>query len=53
MDTVTGLVELGVGSACLAIGAIAVRARRLAVGVALLVAGLAAAGHASWALWRH
>ena len=53
MDTVTGAIELVVGVACLAIGAVALRARRLTVGLALIVAGIVAAGHASWALWRN
>ncbi len=47
VETVTWLVELGVGIACLVVGAGAWRGGRLRiVGVVLIVAGLAAASHA-------
>ncbi|MEX0650633.1 MAG: hypothetical protein WD186_01220 [Actinomycetota bacterium] len=47
METVTWAIELGVGLACLAIGSVAIRGQRLRiVGVVLVVAGLAASGHA-------
>lgn len=47
VETVTWAIELGVGLACLAIGSVAIRGQRLRiVGVVLVVAGLAASGHA-------
>lgn len=47
MRTATWIIELGVGLACLAIGVQALGARRMrVVGVLLLVAGIAATGHA-------
>lgn len=47
METLTWVIELGVGVACLAIGIAAFRTGRLRiVGVVLVVAGVAAAGHA-------
>lgn len=51
MEAVTWVIELGVGLACLVVGWLAVRRPRLRViGVVLLVAGVAAAGHALWQL---
>jgi hypothetical protein len=48
VERATWLIELGVGIACVAGGLVAVRRPPLRiVGVALLVAGLAAAAHAS------
>jgi hypothetical protein len=48
VDVVTWSIELAVGVACLAIAVVAFRAGRLrAIGVVLVVAGLAAAGHAT------
>ncbi|HEX7247989.1 MAG TPA: hypothetical protein VF351_07810 [Actinomycetota bacterium] len=48
METAIWLVELGVGIACLAVGAVSLRGPRMrVVGALLLIAGLAAAGHAS------
>ena len=47
VDTVTWAIELGVGLACLVVGWVAIRGDRLRiVGVVLIVAGLAAGGHA-------
>lgn len=47
METVTWAIELGVGLACLVVGWAAIRGDRLRiVGVVLIVAGLAAGGHA-------
>jgi hypothetical protein len=51
VETATWVVELGVGIACLVIAALALRNPRLrVVGVMLVVAGVAAAGHAVWQL---
>lgn len=48
VETATWLVELGVGTACLVIGVMTLRGSRLrVVGVLLVIAGLAAAGHAT------
>jgi putative copper export protein len=48
VETATWLVELGVGIACLVIGVMTLRGSRLrVVGVLLVIAGLAAAGHAT------
>jgi hypothetical protein len=47
VETVTWAIELGVGLACLVVGSAAIRGQRLRiVGVVLVVAGLAASGHA-------
>jgi len=47
VETVTWAIELGVGLACLVVGSAAIRRQRLRiVGVVLVVAGLAAGGHA-------
>jgi hypothetical protein len=47
MQAATWLIELGVGLACLAGGVVVFRGRRMrVVGVLLVVAGVAAAGHA-------
>ena len=47
METVTWVIELLVGLACLVLGMSALRtARYRLIGVVLLVAGVAAAGHA-------
>jgi hypothetical protein len=47
VGTVTWTIELGVGIACLVIGVGALRGPRLlVVGALLIVAGLAASGHA-------
>jgi hypothetical protein len=47
VETLTWVIELGVGVACLVIGAVAFRAGRLRVtGIVLVIAGLAAVGHA-------
>lgn len=51
VQTATWLIELGVGLACLAVGAIALRNPRMrVVGVVLLIAGTAAAVHAASSL---
>ena len=51
MESVTWGIELGVGIACLAVAALALRHRRLRlVGAVLLVAGAAATGHATMQL---
>jgi hypothetical protein len=51
VQTTTWLIELGVGLACLAVAAIALRNPRMrVVGVVLLVAGVAAAAHATFSL---
>lgn len=48
METATWVIELGVGLACLVVAGLALRNPRLrAVGVLLLIAGIAAAGHAT------
>lgn len=48
METATWLIELGVGLACLVVAILALRNPRLRLaGVVLLVAGVAAAGHAT------
>lgn len=48
METATWLIELGVGLACLVVAILALRNPRLRpAGVVLLVAGVAAAGHAT------
>ncbi|MEZ0233673.1 MAG: hypothetical protein ACAH81_01845 [Actinomycetota bacterium] len=48
METATWVIELGVGLACLLVAGLAVRNPRLRViGVLLLIAGIAAAGHAT------
>ncbi len=48
MQTLTWLIELGVGVACVAIGMAAMRSERLRiVGAVSIVAGLAAAAHAT------
>jgi len=48
VETVTWAIELGVGIACLVIATATLRAPRLRwIGVALAIAGLAAAGHAT------
>jgi len=47
VETLTWAIELGVGIACLAVAALSLRHPRLRlVGAVLLVAGVAAAGHA-------
>jgi hypothetical protein len=47
MDVLTWVIELGVGVACLVIGTAAIRGSRLRVaGIVLVIAGLAASGHA-------
>jgi len=47
VEAATWVIELGVGLACLVVGALALRNPRLRlVGVVLLVAGAAAAAHA-------
>ena len=47
VQTVTWAIELGVGLACLVVGSAAIRGgRRRIVGAVLVVAGLAAGGHA-------
>ena len=47
VETVTWAIELGVGIACLVVGSAVIRGgRRRIVGVVLIVAGLAAGGHA-------
>lgn len=47
VETLTWVIELGVGLACLAIGVLTRRNSRLRIaGIALLVAGVAATGHA-------
>ena len=51
METVTWTIELGVGIACLAVAALALRHPRLRlVGAVLLVAGAGAAAHAVFQL---
>lgn len=51
VETVTWLVELGVGIVCLAVGVVTLRrARMRMVGALLVIAGLAAAGHATMQL---
>lgn len=51
METATWVIELGVGLACLVVGALTLRTPRLRlVGVVLLVAGAAAAAHAVFQL---
>ena len=48
VETATWLVELGVGIACLVIGVMTLSGSRLrVVGVLLVIAGLAAVGHAT------
>lgn len=48
VETVTWFIELGVGLACLAAAVLALRSPRLRVaGIMLLVAGIAAAVHAT------
>lgn len=48
METATWVIELAVGLACLLVSALAVRNPRLrGIGVLLLIAGIAAAGHAT------
>lgn len=48
METVTWVIELGVGLACLVVAALALRHARLRlVGAVLLVGGLAAVLHAA------
>ena len=51
METATWVIELGVGLACLGVAGLALRNPRLRViGILLLIAGLAAAGHATMRL---
>lgn len=51
VEAFTWLIELGVGVACLVAGASAIRGGRLPVtGALLVVAGLAASGHATFQL---
>ena len=48
METATWVIELAVGLACVVVASIALRNPRLrAVGIVLLIAGIAAVGHAS------
>lgn len=48
METATWVIELGVGLACLVVAGLALRNPRLrVVGILLLIAGIAAAAHAS------
>lgn len=52
METAIWLIELGVGLACMAVAVLALRNPRLRLGgVVLLVAGIAAAGHATTQLF--
>jgi hypothetical protein len=52
VETLTWVIELGVGVACLVIGIAAFRTGRLRiVGVVLVVAGVAAAAHGLISLW--
>ena len=54
METATWVIELGVGLVCLLVAGLAVRNPRLRViGVLLLIAGIAAAGHATLQLVRN
>jgi len=47
VETLTWVIELGVGLACLAIGALTWRNANLRIaGIVLIVAGVAATGHA-------
>ncbi|HWC71678.1 MAG TPA: hypothetical protein VG993_10990 [Actinomycetota bacterium] len=51
METAIWVIELGVGLACLVLGLSALRASRYRlVGIVLLIAGAAAAGHALFQL---
>ncbi len=53
METATWVIELGVGLACLVVAGLALRNPRLRViGVLLLIAGIAATGHAAIQLAR-
>jgi len=53
VETATWVIELGVGLTCLLVAGLAVRNPRLRViGVLLLIAGIAAAGHATIQLVR-
>ena len=54
METATWVIELGVGLACLVVASLALRNPRLRViGILLLIAGIAAAGHATMQLVRN
>jgi putative copper export protein len=54
VETATWVIELGVGLACLVAASIARRNQRLrAIGILLLIAGIAAAGHAAIQLARN
>jgi hypothetical protein len=54
VETSTWVIELGVGLACLVVAGLALRNPRLhVVGILLLIAGIAAAGHAAIQLLRN